>query len=44
MTKAQLLALRDRLYLADEIPDEALEADAARPTTGPPRAPRPTST
>jgi pyruvate dehydrogenase E1 component len=28
MSKAQLLALRDRLYLADEIPDEALEADA----------------
>jgi pyruvate dehydrogenase E1 component len=28
MTKAQLLALRDRLYLADEIPDEALEAHA----------------
>ena len=28
MTKAQLRALRDRLYLADEIPDEALEADA----------------
>ncbi|MGH9092520.1 MAG: pyruvate dehydrogenase (acetyl-transferring), homodimeric type [Acidimicrobiales bacterium] len=28
MSKAQLLALRDRLYLADEIPDGALEADA----------------
>ena len=28
MNKAQLLALRDRLYLADEIPDEALEAEA----------------
>jgi len=28
MSKAQLLALRDRLYLTDEIPDEALEADA----------------
>ncbi len=27
MTKAQLRALRDRLYLADEIPDDALEAD-----------------
>ena len=27
MTKAQLLTLRDRLYLAEEIPDEALEAD-----------------
>jgi len=28
MTKAQLLALRDRLYLSHEIPDEALSADA----------------
>ncbi|HVX20184.1 MAG TPA: pyruvate dehydrogenase (acetyl-transferring), homodimeric type [Acidimicrobiales bacterium] len=28
MTKDQFRALRDRLYLADEIPDEALEADA----------------
>ncbi len=27
MTKAQLLALRDRLYLQEEIPDEALDAD-----------------
>ncbi len=27
MTKAQLLALRDRLYLNEEIPDEALDAD-----------------
>jgi len=27
MTKAQLLALRDRLYLAEEIPDSLLEAD-----------------
>jgi pyruvate dehydrogenase E1 component len=27
MTKAQLLTLRDRLYLNDEIPDEALDAD-----------------
>ncbi len=27
MTKAQLLALRDRLYLAEEIPDDLLEAD-----------------
>ncbi len=28
MTRDQLRALRDRLYLADEIPDEALDADA----------------
>ncbi len=28
MTKAQLRALRDTLWLADEIPDEALQADA----------------
>ncbi|MGH9016652.1 MAG: pyruvate dehydrogenase (acetyl-transferring), homodimeric type [Acidimicrobiales bacterium] len=27
MTKAQLLTLRDRLYLQEEIPDEALDAD-----------------
>jgi pyruvate dehydrogenase E1 component len=27
MTKSQLLALRDRLYLNEEIPDEALDAD-----------------
>ena len=27
MTKAQLLTLRDRLYLNEEIPDEALDAD-----------------
>jgi len=27
MNKAQLRALRDRLYLADEIPDEALDAE-----------------
>jgi len=27
MTRAQLLALRDRLYLQEEIPDEALDAD-----------------
>ncbi|MFZ0665941.1 MAG: pyruvate dehydrogenase (acetyl-transferring), homodimeric type [Acidimicrobiales bacterium] len=27
MTKAQLVALRDRLYLNEEIPDEALDAD-----------------
>ncbi len=27
MTKAQLLALRDRLYLQDEIPDEMLQGD-----------------
>jgi len=37
MTKAQLLALRDRLYLGDEIPDAALEADVPpyyRPPAG----------
>jgi pyruvate dehydrogenase E1 component len=37
MDKAQLHALRDRLYLTDEIPDEALEADAPpyyRPLAG----------
>jgi len=37
MDKAQLHALRDRLYLTDEIPDEALEADAPpyyRPAPG----------
>ncbi|MHB1583978.1 MAG: pyruvate dehydrogenase (acetyl-transferring), homodimeric type [Acidimicrobiales bacterium] len=37
MTKAQLLALRDRLYLSDEIPDQALEADVPpyyRPPAG----------
>jgi pyruvate dehydrogenase E1 component len=28
MTRDQLRTLRDRLYLADEIPDEALESDA----------------
>jgi pyruvate dehydrogenase E1 component len=28
MDRSQLRALRDRLYLTDEIPDEALEADA----------------
>src|ERR1700685_2387814 len=28
MTREQLRALRDRLYLADEIPDEALEPEA----------------
>src|SRR6202041_1145414 len=39
MTKAQLLALRDRLYLQDEIPDEALDADEPpyyRPPDGSP--------
>ena len=39
MTKAQLLALRDRLYLQDEIPDEALDADEPpyyRPPEGSP--------
>jgi len=37
MTKGQLLALRDRLHLSDEIPDEALQADAPpyyRPAEG----------
>jgi pyruvate dehydrogenase E1 component len=37
MNKAQLLALRDRLYLSDEIPDQALEADVPpyyRPPAG----------
>jgi pyruvate dehydrogenase E1 component len=39
MTKAQLLTLRDRLYLNDEIPDEALDADEPpyyRPPDGSP--------
>ena len=36
MTKAQLLALRDRLYLNEEIPDEALDGDDRPRTTGPP--------
>ncbi len=39
MTKAQLLALRDRLYLNEEIPDEALDADEPpyyRPPEGSP--------
>jgi pyruvate dehydrogenase E1 component len=39
MTKAQLLALRDRLYLQDEIPDEALDGDQPpyyRPPVGSP--------
>ena len=39
MTKAQLLALRDRLYLQEEIPDEALDADQPpyyRPPDGSP--------
>ena len=37
MTKSQLRALRDRLYLQDEIPDEALDADLPpyfRPSEG----------
>ena len=36
MTKAQLRALRDRLYLTDDIPDEALEGDPPyiRPAEG----------
>ena len=34
MTIEQLRTLRDRLYLQDEIPDEALDDDEARPTTG----------
>jgi pyruvate dehydrogenase E1 component len=37
MTRDQLRALRDRLYMADEIPDEALEADVPpyyRPAEG----------
>ncbi len=39
MTKAQLLTLRDRLYLNEEIPDEALDADEPpyyRPADGSP--------
>src|SRR5207237_1541574 len=39
MTKSQLLALRDRLYLKDEIPEEALDADMPpyyRPKQGSP--------
>jgi len=39
MTKAQLLALRDRLYLQEEIPDEALDAEVPpyyRPPEGSP--------
>ena len=39
MTKAQLLVLRDRLYLQDEIPDAALDADQPpyyRPPLGSP--------
>jgi len=39
MTKSQLLALRDRLYLQDEIPDAALDADLPpyyRPLPGSP--------
>ncbi len=41
MTKAQLRALRDRLFLNDEIPDEALDADLPpyfRPPAGSPTA------
>ena len=36
MTKAQLRALRDRLYMTDDIPDEALEGDPPyiRPAEG----------
>jgi pyruvate dehydrogenase E1 component len=39
MSKAQLLALRDRLYLQDEIPEEALDAELPpyyRPAAGSP--------
>ncbi|MGH9028221.1 MAG: pyruvate dehydrogenase (acetyl-transferring), homodimeric type, partial [Acidimicrobiales bacterium] len=39
MSKAQLRALRDRLYLEDEVPDEALEAEVPpyyRPPEGSP--------
>ncbi len=39
MTKAQLLALRDRLYLQEEIPDDALDAEQPpyyRPPEGSP--------
>src|SRR3954464_8464060 len=39
MTKAQLLTLRDRLYLQDQIPEEALDADYPpyyRPADGSP--------
>jgi pyruvate dehydrogenase E1 component len=39
MTKSQLLTLRDRLYLQDEIPDSALDADEPpyyRPAAGSP--------
>ncbi len=39
MTKSQLLALRDRLYLQEEIPDEALDAEQPpyyRPPEGSP--------
>ncbi len=39
MTKAQLMTLRDRLYLQEEIPDEALEAELPpyyRPPEGSP--------
>ncbi len=39
MTKAQLALLRDRLYLQDEVPDEALDADQPpyyRPPEGSP--------
>jgi pyruvate dehydrogenase E1 component len=43
MTKAQLLALRDRLYLQEEIPDEALDADEP-PYYRPPKDPSSTST
>ena len=33
MTKDQLVALRDRLYLQDEIPDDAIEATTRRTTS-----------
>ena len=37
MTKAQLLTLRDTLYLHDEIPDSARSTTPSRPTTARPR-------
>jgi pyruvate dehydrogenase E1 component len=39
MTRAQLLALRDRLYLQEEIPDEALDADQPPYYRPPPGSP-----
>ena len=44
MTKAQLRALRDRLYLADEIPDAALERRRAALLPAAGGLGRPTST